>query len=301
MQIQPDTPTGRQSGEGSTAPTPVFVKVTWHDYAPGTYTDPVALDRLVGALPGRAVLLEGHTSSRNLGGATWDWAKASRSHRAWIAEQEAEYLQRTGLADLIRKHKAQYLNVTEAFWDGQCAPRERTEAILHEAGVQLCHPALAAYVPETLLALRGASFVSFARFKRPTHHSVANMFGLFPDVLRTAWHGPNMTHFARVCCDMAKLYGCLFQMHGMVEGLRVAVRWNRHGLYRSRWANYDLIPYICLVAFSRGLAVADVMASRLQRRQVDDSTFFRVLRQELGFSGQAARLPIPEDLMRRLA
>ena len=84
-------------------------------------------------------------------------------------------MQRTGLADVIRKHKAQYLNVTEAFWHGQCAPPERIEAILHEAGVQLRHPALAAYVPATLLALRGASFVSFARFKGPTRLSVANI------------------------------------------------------------------------------------------------------------------------------
>ena len=55
----------------SSSPTHVFIKVTWHGYAPGTYTDPVALDMLLGALPGQAVLLEGHTSSRNLGGATW--------------------------------------------------------------------------------------------------------------------------------------------------------------------------------------------------------------------------------------
>ena len=46
-----------------------LVKVTWHGYATGTYTGPVALDLLLGALPGRAVLLEGHTSSRNVGGA----------------------------------------------------------------------------------------------------------------------------------------------------------------------------------------------------------------------------------------
>ena len=47
-----------------------LVKVTWHGYAPGTYTGPLALDLLLGALPGRAVLLEGHTSSRNVGGGT---------------------------------------------------------------------------------------------------------------------------------------------------------------------------------------------------------------------------------------
>ena len=110
-------------------PARVFIKVTWHGYAPGTYTDPVALDMLLGALPARAVLLEGHTSSRNLGGAAWDWTKDSRQHRAWIAEQEAEYLRRTGLADVMRQHKAQYLNVTEACWDGRCAPHESIEAI----------------------------------------------------------------------------------------------------------------------------------------------------------------------------
>ena len=291
----------RHMWKRSDAPDHVFIKVTWHGYAPGTYTDPLALDMLLGALPGRAVLLEGHTSSRNLGGATWDWARHSRQHRAWIAEQEAEYLRRTGLADVIRKHKAQYLNVTEAFWDGRCAPRERIEAILREAGVQLHHPDLAAYVPEVLLAHRGASFLSFARFKGPIRLGVANLFGLIPDVLRTAWHGPNMAHFARVCCDLVKLYGCLFQMYGMVEGLHAAVRWNRRGLYRSRWGNYDLIPHPSLVTFSRNLAVADVLASRLQGRQVHDSTFFQVVRQELGFPEQIARLPIPEDLVLRLA
>ena len=282
-------------------PTQVFIKVTWHGYAPGTYTDPVALDMLLGALPCQAVLLEGHTSSRNLGGAAWDWVKDSRRHRTWIAEQEAEYLRRTGLADVIRKHKAQYLNVTEALWDGQCAPRESIEAILREAGVQLHHPALAACVPEALLTHRGAPFISFARFKGPTRLSVANLFGLIPDVLRTAWHGPDMAHFARVCCDLANLYGCLFRMYGMVEGLHAAVRWNRTGLYRSRWGNYDLIHRPGLVTFSEDLAAADVLASRLQGRQVGDSTFFRVLRHELGFPEQAARLPIPEDLMLRLA
>ena len=285
----------------SSSPTHVFIKVTWHGYAPGTYTDPAALDMLLGALPGQAVLLEGHTSSRNLGGATWDWAKHSRQHRAWIAEQEAEYLRRTGLADVIRKHKAQYLNVTEAFWDGRCAPQESVEAILREAGVQLHHPTLAACVPEVLLAHRGAPFISFARFKGPTRLSVANLFGLIPDVLRTAWHGPDMAHFARVCCDLAKLYGCLFRVYGMVEGLNAAVRWNRRGLYRSRWGNYDLIPHPGLVTFSRDLAVADVLASRLQGRQVHDSTFFQVIHQELGFPEQIARLPIPEDLVLRLA
>ena len=102
-----------------------LVKVTWHGYAQGTYTGPAALDLLLGALPGRAVLLEGHTSSRNVGGADIDWETDAARHRAWIRQQDVEFLRRTGLAEVIARHGAQYLNVTEAWWDGACAGRGR--------------------------------------------------------------------------------------------------------------------------------------------------------------------------------
>ncbi len=69
-------------------PERVLVKVTWHGYAPGTYTDPAALDLLLSALPAPAVVLEGHTISRNLGGAAFDWETEARENRAWIRQQE---------------------------------------------------------------------------------------------------------------------------------------------------------------------------------------------------------------------
>src|SRR5580658_7944130 len=75
----------------------VLVKVTWHGYATGTYTDAAALDLLLSALPAPAVVIEGHTSSRNLGGAEFDWESEARENRAWIRQQEAEYFRRTGI------------------------------------------------------------------------------------------------------------------------------------------------------------------------------------------------------------
>ena len=267
---------------------------------PGTYTDPVALDKLLAALPAQAVLVEGHTSSRNLGGSSWDWQTQAQQHRGWIAEQDAEYLRRTGLDEVIQKHKAQYLNVTETFWDGQCAPRERVEALLAEAGVELRFPELASFVPEVFFEYRDAPFISFARFKGPQRASLTNMFGLIPTPLRTTWHGRSVAHFARVCCDIAKIYRCLFRTYGMVEALNVAVKWNPKGLYRSRWGNYDLIPNTGIVTLSPNLATSDVLASRLQGLPVDDNEFFQTVRDEIGFPEAAARLPIPEDLVERL-
>jgi len=276
-------------------PERVLVKVTWHGYATGTYTDPAALDLLLSALPAPAVIVEGHTSSRNLGGAEFDWETEARANRAWIRQQDAEYLRRTGLADVIAGHKAQYLNVTEAWWDEDCVCRGEIERVLAECGVALHYTELVDFVPSALLPYRGCPLISFAKFKGPTRLAISNMFGLIPVPLRDAWHGPNITWFARVCCDLVKMYGAIFDLYGVVEGLYSAVRWNRQGLYRSRWGNYDLITNAGCVAASRGLVAADILASRLQGQNVDSSAFFDVVREQLGWDS-CASTELPETV-----
>jgi len=279
----------------------VFVKVTWHGYAPGTYTDPVALDSLLTALPGRVTLLEGHTSSRNLAAVDWDWEIEAKRHRRWIREQEAEYLRRTGLTEVIERHGARYVNVTECFWDGQCAPQREIEQRLQQRGVALTHPRLAGFVPEALLEHAGAPLLSFGRFKGPTRLSLSNLFGLIPDPLRSEWHGPNITHLAQVCCDLARLYGVFFPIYGIVEGLHSAVRWDRRGLYRSRWGNYDLIANPGLAVLSEGVVAADALASRLQGQDVRRSAFFDVVARELGLAEELCERPLPQEWLRKFA
>lgn len=276
-----------------------LVKVTWHGYATGTFTDAAALDLLLGALPGKAVLLEGHTSSRNLGGADFDWETQARQHRAWVGQQDSEFLRRTGLTEVIARHGAQYLNVTEAWWDCAVAAAGEVEAAC--AGVALGHAELCAYVPSVLLELRGTPLISMARFKGPTRLGISNLFGLIPLPLRSAWHGPNITHFASVCCDLARLFGCLFPLFGLVEAFHSAVRWDRRGLYRSRWGNYDLVPTSGLFTLSEGLVAADLLASRLQGQDVMGSGFYDVVRERLGWSEAAAAAPLPIDLQAALA
>jgi hypothetical protein len=275
-----------------------LIKVTWHGYAPGTYTDPVALDLLLSALPGKATLLEGHTSSRNLGGADWNWETEARRHRTWIRQQELEFLRRTGLAEVIARHDAQYLNVTEAWWDGACATDEQIRSALGE--VDLRHPELTGYVPSVLMEHRGLPLLSFARFKGPTRLGISNLFGLVPQPLRSAWHGPNITHFASVCCDIARLYGSLFRVFGLVEAFVSAVRWDRKGLYRSRWGNYDLVPGNGIFTFSEGLTGADLLASRLQGQDVRRSGFYDVVRDRLGWPEEAVEAALPVSIQAAL-
>jgi hypothetical protein len=279
----------------------VFIKVTWHGYATGTYTDASALDRLLSVLPGRAIVLEGHSTGRNTGGAAFDWETESSAHRTWLRDQEAEFLRRTGIAEVLARHRAQYVNITEAFWDGACAPRERVVRLLAERGVRLADDELAGFVPQIVLDHPGAAFVSFARFKGPTRLAISNCFGLLPPPLRSRFHGPAIDHFARTCCDMARIYGTLLQPFGLVEAFDSAIRWTRDGLYRSRFGNYDLVLNPGVVTLSRGLVAADVLASRLQGQDVRRSAFFAAVFGELGEPEAAVTGAIPDELVQRFA
>jgi sirohydrochlorin ferrochelatase len=270
-----------------------LIKVTWHGYATGTYTDPAALDLLLGALPCQAIIVEGHTSSRNSGGATFDWETEARENRAWIRQQDAEYLRRTGLAEVMTRHGAQYVNITESYWDEDCVPSDEVIRALEKRGVTLHHSDLARFIPRVLWEHAGCPMISFAKLKGPTRLGIANLFGLLPEPLRAAWHGPNLTYMAQVCCDLAKLYGVLFELYGIDEALYSAVRWNRRGLYRSRWGNYDLIENAGYLTASRGIVSADILASRLQGQDVTRSAFFDVVRAALGWDDVASRETLP--------
>jgi hypothetical protein len=233
------------------------------------------------------------------GRADIDWETGAARHRTWVRQQEVEFLRGTGLAEVIAGHRAQYLNVTEAWWDGACVPVEQVRAAL--GSVTLRNPELAGFVPSALLELRGLPLLSLARFKGSTRLGISNLFGLIPHPLRTHWHGPDITHFASVCCDLARLYGALFPLFGLVEAFDSAVRWDRSGLYRSRWGNYDLVVTDGLFTASEGLVGADLLASRLQGQGVLRSGCYDVVWDQLARSQADAGIALPTDLPARLA
>ena len=86
-----------------------------------------------------------------------------------------------------------------------------------------------------------------------------------------------------------------------MKRLYSAVRWNRKGLYRSRWGNYDLITNAGYVAASANLVTADILASRLQGQDVERSAFFDVVRAELGWDEAAAADPLPQAIQHLFA
>lgn len=90
-------------------------------------------------------------------------------------------------------------------------------------------------------------------------------------------------------------------MFGMVEAFDSAVRWDRLGLYRSRWGNYDLVLTDGLFTLSEALPGADLLASRLQGQDIRRSSFYEVVRDRLGWPEKISERPLPEDLQASLA
>jgi len=170
---------------------------------------------------------------------------------------------------------------------GRCPRRDRRCALKRED--------LTGFVPSALLDLRGTPMISFARFKGPMRLSLSNLFGLIPHPLRLEWHGPSVQYFANVCCDLAAIYGSLFPLYGLNEAFESAVRWNRKGLYRTRWGNYDLVMTDGLFTFGKDLAGADILAARLQGQDVSRSGFYGAVRRRRTWP-EAAEAGLPEDI-----
>ena len=75
----------------------------------------------------------------------WGWYRTPAQARD--EARNAEFLRRTGLQDVLARNHAEYVNVTEAFWDEDC-PGDPAQ-----------------FVPKTLLDLRGCPMLSYAKFK----------------------------------------------------------------------------------------------------------------------------------------
>ena len=94
-----------------------------------------------------------------------------------------EFLRRTGLEEVISRHGAQYLNVTEAWWDRACASEEQVHLALGETTLR--HSEVAGFVPSRP---DGAARTSVAEF-RPLQRA------------NTPWH---LKPFRAYSCSLAE-------------------------------------------------------------------------------------------------
>jgi len=221
--------TAFQSATKSCAPeTPfVVVKPNWVSDREGGYTDAEILSWFLDSLPPdkRVVIVESYTlyrgpalCSEEAPGEPQGGLISGRAHWESFRKQDECFLQRTGLADVLRAHHAEYINITDEYWKGNCCEPEEIGRELSSRGLAIRFSEFLSYVPRPVHDIRNqATFVSLAKIKVEEEFrsivvslSLKNLFGLIPHPCRDGYHGPRHRDVPQAIADINSVYASLF-------------------------------------------------------------------------------------------
>ena len=218
------------------------------------------------ALDGEAIVVEGHSMMRNDGSKTVTGANA-RDEWDWIREQETKYLRRLGLSDVMERHGAEFVNITDEVWSGRIVdPGEVKEKVEARYG-PVAEEQLYGFMPETLRVHEGAPLVSLGKVKgiggKFPSLSLKNLFGLIPDPLRSWWHGPGDARLGESIIDITRVYASYFPLYGVCEALREATAMNPQGAVKVEWGRYDIVRDLGFAALGGNLMNLDAVTSTI--------------------------------------
>lgn len=307
----------RELGIRSEGDHPVFlIKPAWFSPHRANFVGARELDLLLSCLPpGRRIVIEGYSGARNFGGREITPENAYHNWD-WIREQDRVFRDRTGISEVLARHGAEYVNVTEEVWQERVAPAESVREAVERAygrrgsvrpgaamprgdchlargsggepGIeQLLEPVVAqeelfGVVPRCLFELRGSVLISLAKLKTGSW-SLKNLFGLIPDPLRSRWHGEEGRMLGRSIVDIAAIYRALFRVVGIVEGIYETALYRPGGRYHTDWGDYDVVEDGGLVLGSWNLVTLDCCAARaVGSLEIGERSFARIGEQVFG-------------------
>jgi uncharacterized protein (DUF362 family) len=253
----------------------IILKPNWFCDLPGQFTDAETLDMVLEALGGDVTIIEGHSMLRNDGSKRIAGANA-RDEWDWIREQEAVYLRRLELSEVMEKYGAEYINVTDEVWAGRVVDPEEVKAKVDGAYGPLANEELYSVMPEELACLAGTPLISLARLKIPGSEtrvpslSLKNMFGLIPDPDRSEYHD----NLIDAVIDINRVYAAFFPIYGAVEGIHYAISPGESGEYEAPWGNYDIIEKPGYAALGAKASEADILTLLATNEKLIEGDFY---------------------------
>lgn len=215
----------------------IVVKPNWVSIDEGEYTEAEILEWLFEALPQEKIVIESYTPWRGLKQTLTDKGTELKTdlvegQKFWdfYKEQDEHFLNKTGIGEVLKKFNAQYLNVTNEYWSGNCVSISEIETLCPD----LIWKELYSYIPQKLFNIRKeVTLISLAKIKLEEENkniivslSVKNLFGLIPHPSRREpFHRNNHTEIPQVISDVYKLYTSLFpNTLSINEGIKSMVR-----------------------------------------------------------------------------
>lgn len=253
----------------------VIIKPNWVDGLDGSHTEAKALDMFLTAAKRPATIVESYTfwrteKSFNNQGDYFSSKEATVNtgikHWEHFKRQDQWFLKKDGIDKVLKKHGAKYLNITNEVWKGKTVKHETIKALVDQNYSPIRFPQLYSYIPEKLYKLKGSDFISFSKAKSGSDYgpslSIKNLFGLIPDPTRApAYHtGKNEVNLVKSIIDIHKIYGSLFRMKFIVDGI-----------FTAGFMNWDTMRFIptnkwgVIAVGDNGLEVDSIGSQLLQQ------------------------------------
>jgi uncharacterized protein (DUF362 family) len=243
---------------------PVVIKPNWGFSV--IFTEADILDWTLAAIDDEALVVE-----------SYGWARCREAveekkygpfSREALRKADKWFLRYSGIDKVLKKHYAEYLNITEEVWAGRVAEQETINTIVEDSYSPLQMKKMASFVPQRLYDLSDGTFLNLAKLKFMGDDIVIsltlkNLFGMIPGPDRGEFHGEMNKAMNPSIVDMNKIYRSLFKTKGIVEGVLTASRgmtlepqvFNNQGV---AWTCDDALELDAVVAAHVGINPNDV-------------------------------------------
>lgn len=214
----------------------VVVKPNWVSNSVGEFTEPVILDWLFSALPNcQKIVVESYTPWRGQKFSEKDKQLNLKPDKKEIyRKQDKQFMAKTGIRQILDKHQATYINITDQVWEEKCVNPKIIKELVETKGGRTTFNELFSYVPQELFDIKDdVTFISLAKIKTETgipnimiSMSVKNLFGLIPDPSRYAkYHGQGHVRVPIAIKDINLIYNRLFPHSVWIaEGIQTMVK-----------------------------------------------------------------------------
>jgi hypothetical protein len=230
---------------------PFIVKPNWINDELAHYTDPLVLEWLLRKLLkiGEIVVVEAYSARNQLAEDEPGEEKIDKYRRT-----DKEYLKRLGIERIFEDLGVKYINIDEEILSDDIADPRTVKTITETAFGPVENGELYTFVPKALYDLRGGTFISLAKFKLTFSMATKNLFGLIPDLAqpggRGFYHGKKDIKLPRNIIDIYKIYCSVFNVVGIVEGIRSMTSAIDKGPHHSMFGyDYDVRENLGLVYF----------------------------------------------------
>lgn len=282
----------------------VIIKPNWTTGDYGFYTDAKLLDLVLSGIKGKKYIIESYMYGRCDGRININ-SENGRQYWDYLKEQDAVYLEKTGLLEVLKKHNAEYINISEEYWSGRCIKAEEVKALVEEKFSPIQHQEFYEVIPQKLFEKRHLPLISLAKIKYNVPKvsnfstlSMKNMFGLIPLPNREKYHGADFDRgLSRSIVNILTVYAALFRIIGINEGIyhMSVTREPWKNTRKMIWTEYDVIENKGMILGSEDLVTLDGVTNLMIGLNPENRSVLKIGEEVFGKWDRKAAENIPES------